>query len=815
MSSPPHSPPRRPHVSDNNNDPRPPVHPVAHRPPATEHPGSTPASRTRTEPTETESTEEKTGSAPTETGPPKHPTPRPVQSMENPSPEGASPLPSWTKRSVAGAFMGAALKGATLKKASTKSDALVSKAVEQQAASTATKPLTPRDQELMASGFVATCVAEAGTGLLDNSRAALKDLQDATKSAMDTDTRAKLLQSFLTGMFADPAVLGKNPEFVAELLKAADGVVFRSEAGPDFLAGKLALLGDAAPAVAGQTLLKIWNQPTWATPTLLDWTCRTIPKADWNDRPRGLAARAYNALWEAERFDLIRELITAGVDSMQSCSDGTDMGRRREGIWSGYVQPLQHLLGNYLKPVATGPLPLPPVPPPPDQDDWAAKAKVTQAEQKVQEVEKNNRKIAAAKVILRTLEETGTAGILTTFAAVEKSQLVDQFDKEPGTVWGFEDVRLPYVQACRETPKGAQPIRMWDLWTAIEPTLSKSGYTDLLTKPAETIPACVKDSVDTIRTGIADKNPQYAFAISTADPDGEKFLAAFAQQAKSYLEFFAAQVPKAKFATAQKAGSNIGKLMGAIGCKVGLWWAKAQRKPVYYCLDGIDMTEVVNYKSFKNKAINTVLQAPDSSRYCEVITFAELREILRNWRDLKDVVRFVERGTFVKPDDPRIAAWRTAVLLDATAEPARLGPDRTVFQAELDKLDPKLIGSLDGVQAKRVVAQSETLKLVLGAQLALVGPVLLNECEALYGAGVLPARLGDLYYTADIATDQATRTALVGQLREALVSVCDTLRPALVDAVNRRFPDVPPPSSPAPVDQDPNLSTLLDDKIDS
>jgi hypothetical protein len=791
-----------------------PIHPVAHTPPEPEQPKPTKPRPIRPEPTGTET-------EPTSLEPklPRPTTPHPGSGSPpdhtSPVEAATTPLPQ-TRRSGTGGIMMAAFKGVTLKKQPSKVAALLDKAVEQQVTSAAARPLTDRDQEVLAPKFVANCVLDAAAGKLDSSRAALKDLQDRT-SAIDTAARTTRLRDFLDGIFADKTVLAgaaKNADFFAELVVAADGGVFRSEALPAFAASKLASLGDAAPAVAAQTLLKVWNQPTWATPDLLQWTCRTIPKADWNDRPRGLAARAYNALWEAGRFDLICDLIKAGVDSMQSCSDSMDMGRRREGIWSGYVQPLEHLLGNYLKLVAAGPSAIPPVPTIADgEDDSVTRAAVVDAELKAKEVAKTNSKIAGAKLIFDTLDSANSAGILTSFAKVEQCQLVGQFAKVPGTIWGFEDVRLPYVQASRETPNGAQPIRMWDIWTAIDPALSQIGYTALLTDPDTTIPQCVKTGVDKIKEGIKAKNPQYAFAVSTPDPDGARFLAAFEQQATTYLRFFSQQVPLAKFATAQRAGSNISKLMGAIGCKVGLWWAKDQGKPVYYCLDGIDMSQVVSYKSFKNKAINTILQKPGSNQYCEVITFAELREIIRNWRDFAGVVTFVDRGKLVSPDDKRIQDWRQQVLLDSTELPSRLAPDKALFATELNALDPKLLTALNNVQAKRVVAQSETLKLVLQAKAALLGPFLL-ECDALYDAGLLPQGLGDLYNVAENAPGAAERGQLVARLRAALVSVGDPLGPALVNAVNRRFPDNPPGDAPLPGDRQPDLSTLLDSNVD-
>ena len=60
-------------------------------------------------------------------------------------------------------------------------------------------------------------------------------------------------------------------------------------------------------------------------------------------------------------------------------------------------------------------------------------------------------------------------------------------------------------------------------------------------------------------------------------------------------------------AVSDVAGIQSDKLMGGLACKAGLWWAKSRGKPVYYCLDGINMDDVTNYKKVKNKAIEVFL----------------------------------------------------------------------------------------------------------------------------------------------------------------------------------------------------------------
>ena len=44
--------------------------------------------------------------------------------------------------------------------------------------------------------------------------------------------------------------------------------------------------------------------------------------------------------------------------------------------------------------------------------------------------------------------------------------MITEFKENPGTIWGFEDIRLPFVQAAHATAHGLQPLRMMELWQA-------------------------------------------------------------------------------------------------------------------------------------------------------------------------------------------------------------------------------------------------------------------------------------------------------------------------------------------------------------
>ena len=274
------------------------------------------------------------------------------------------------------------------------------------------------------------------------------------------------------------------------------------------------------------------------------------------------------------------------------------------------------------------------------------------------------------------------------------SEMVLGFADAPGTIWGFEDVRLPYVQAARDTTKGdkkvgQRPLRMIDLWKTVELVLSKEGYTGLLEDPDRKIPEYVKLGVEKIDAAIAER------AREVAGIDRDLFVKAFEEQATAYLTFLASQTPSARFATTALSRRDIGKHMGALACKAGLWWAKEMKEPVYYVLDGIKMEQATDYKNYKSAQINQIMDSKTAKDYLEVITFAELREILKNWDELEGWVKFVEKGSIVKGDDlkARVKKWRDDMAASDLAAPARTLPDKAKYADAIAKLDPNPSGA--------------------------------------------------------------------------------------------------------------------------
>ena len=88
-----------------------------------------------------------------------------------------------------------------------------------------------------------------------------------------------------------------------------------------------------------------------AEPSVLeDWVWAKADPTDWNKRENGTSAQVFNSLWNARNFEQMAKLIGRKFDAGQAHNTEKDEGRgSREGVWSGFVQPLEHLLGNYVK----------------------------------------------------------------------------------------------------------------------------------------------------------------------------------------------------------------------------------------------------------------------------------------------------------------------------------------------------------------------------------------------------------------------------------------------------------------------------------
>ena len=307
------------------------------------------------------------------------------------------------------------------------------------------------------------------------------DMQGATKKAI----REAMLGSKkgMQGMAA-------NPQMGGLLLSAADPKNLK-----DRDLGQL--LGDRKTEVVSEALLAIarknkqdknspeLNPDLHLDPELFKLLAGQIDKKTWNDEFDGLAStkqglgpRVICGLWNGGHVGPIKELINLGVDTTLPFNVGDNSLDGNEGVWSGFVKPLQHVLGKYVKEVGE-----------------------KKAGTLTFESDGHKLKIENAEAVLEHLAASGKAEVLTDWNKVKASPLVKEFrDNNPGTIWGFEEVRLPYVEAAHETATGNQPLRMWELWDAIEKEAIKpDGYDKLLTDPKAAAAEFVDKAIGAIR----------------------------------------------------------------------------------------------------------------------------------------------------------------------------------------------------------------------------------------------------------------------------------------------------------------------------
>jgi hypothetical protein len=460
-----------------------------------------------------------------------------------------------------------------------------------------------------------------------------------------------------------------------------DGFDFDKEYG----GSKNRVLAEALVAMGNKSLVKgdkVKDRVSENDPKLFTLLMNKLDVKVWNDQTatagalKGLGPRVCLGLWQQEGYDQICELIGHGVDT--SLASRVD-GERGVGTYSGFVQPVQFLVSKLLSDVAIVKA----------DENKEAKDKESKAWEALRK-----KQAAGAQKILAKLGDK--AVMLTDYESVKKSEMIDEFKKNPGTIWGFEDIRMPFVQAAHEeaqkTTKGDQPLRMMELWKAVEECIeTPEAYNELLDDPKKAADKFVAIGVSKIE-----------------GKESEEFIQNFKKDAKAFLLEFAAQMPKGTFArgdpgdkdgkrVSEAAGIVPGKFLGGLACKAGLWWAKNEKKPVYYCLDGIKMDFVTNYKKVKNKAVEDFISG-DGKGHDEVITLVELREILKNWDQLKDTVKFVRKGEILAGEDLKTEMETWQANLKKTKEDVNVGrtpaPDFKTFTNELNKIDDSLYEKL-------------------------------------------------------------------------------------------------------------------------
>ncbi len=662
----------------------------------------------------------------------------------------------------------------------------------------------------------ATGMPDADEAIAKGDAAAIKKIYRGSTTTTPKEKAA--LRDALIGSKAGWKVLSENADLGGIILSAADPSALKQVDLDEMLGNKkndvvgesLIWLSKKEKVNPGQEL----NRDNKVDPELFKHLVKQIEPAVWNDtgasigaKKRGLAARVCNGLWNKFNFDLICDAIDAGVDTSQPFNVGDNSMGGDEGVWSGFVQPLEHVLGKYLQEVgekqriekenenrkSTGEAPL----------AWSPDTK-------------REGKIKGAERIFAHLEKSGKGSVVTSWETVANSKMIKMFEDSPGTIWGFEDVRMPFVQAAHGTPGGDRPLRMIELWEAIEKeALTPDGYANLLKDPKAASEKYVAGAITRISEGDSKYVP-----IDLAEQG--RFYEEFKKQATSFLIEFASQLPKGTFAdpaldasgkkqkapegskrafltVSDIAGADPGKLMGGFACKAGIWWAKQQKEKIYYCLDGINMDDVCNYKRVKNAAIDDFIASSASGAvakpHMEVITLVELREIIKNWSSLKDTVVFIRKGQPIEGGAlaASIKEWTDKMTEANKVAGRRPAPPLKNFQTQLDALDPSLVGKLTAAKegdkdARDIVKKSGYLKKISATRPEIALKFVMSRCQILFNYGLivdsLPAKAATLH--AELLKPKVNTDAVGAAARAATTAIAQcnaAFRQSLTDAL--------------------------------
>jgi hypothetical protein len=556
------------------------------------------------------------------------------------------------------------------------------------------------------------------------------------------------IESVMLGSAEGQQALAERPRLAGAILSAADPSALQDiDLANCFGAAKSAVMSEAALAVSrkfrpqGRETL---DRTCDCDPDRFTLIARHIPLNDWNGSGagigaprRGIGPAVCGQLWANGHYDQICQLIDLGVDTATSVPVTPGLNVKSRG---GRVQPLQHILSPYLKAIEE----LPAV-----DDPLAAPA---------------DSAVEGARKILAALKAKGNTVTLTSYAAVTSCEMIEAFKKKPGTIWGFEEVRAPYVQAAHETDQGKEPLRMLELWEAVEPVVTcASTYDELLADPEAAIAKLVSAGRAVIEAGIAQGREKYLGIIGhEAD-----YIAKFEQFASAFLREFSAQMPKGSLARpklddsgtpvrgatlSEAVGVTSGGLVGGLACKAGLWWAKAEGRPVYYCLDGVNMTDVTDYKKVKNRTIEAFIakggKQGGGETHNEGVTMVELREIIKNWTQLKDTIIFVEKGVILKDPDltARMTQWQSDMQQANTAAGRAPAPPRRAFTGELNKIDPGLMARMpDGpagdMDARDIVRKFGYLSRIANTRPEIALNYIMSRCGVLQTYGLIPPGL--------------------------------------------------------------------------
>lgn len=507
-------------------------------------------------------------------------------------------------------------------------------------------------------------------------------------------------------------------------------------------------LGADVSSTAAALLDKV--NPLSSATRLFDWAVSNADVSKVNDKKKGAAALTLDSLWRKGRWTDLTKLIDAGWDTGQPKEGGPG--------YSGFTMPLAHQASGWLHLVDKRPEDI-------DPNKTHVPDLETFNKDKQEWLKRRQGVTEVIKAIAAQQKKTGEEdGILTSYDDVRKSDVMTAFKKNPGTFWGFENIRMPFVQCARETktePKGqsgdkdagqsgaqakqpvsqakeesgdAMVLRMMDMWPVLGKLTTHKKYDELMKNPQQAINTLINEGLS--HDDVANRSADFKKAF-------EKEVRSFLERLVNEKEIDDPQVTEAR---GIKTGSS--KFIGAVLCKHGLEWLrekgegkdKEEREKLYYCLDGIDENDFIGYRQVKHEQIK------DKGGHDKVITLVELRHIVRNWSSLKDTVVFTRGGKLLADQDKMVEDWAKRIEEDkakAGARPLRANPaDVPILKTEIDQMPAKKLEGLDQGQLFDIARAAALIRRATsaGKSNVLVNTLKNKRCKLLFERGLLPDR---------------------------------------------------------------------------
>lgn len=230
--------------------------------------------------------------------------------------------------------------------------------------------------------------------------------------------------------------------------------------------------------------------------------------------------------------------------------------------------------------------------------------------------------------LIRAVQERG--GDLLTWNEVCQSSLVkkatlmlesDQFKNQPCMFYGFEAMRLPYVEAVKSDGKDVRGLlRMKDMWDIAVKLARSSRFTEIQEGGSSALEKLIDDNKSKLKLQTKDLDQVFDYLSFVIRPEEDLFHSVDSLE-KKYL--------------------NKGNLIITRLCKKGVDWVCQRGGVILSVIDDVDEDDLLNYRDLKRLRI---AQMEDSlggriplrkQGVQKIITYSEIRHMLRNYQSLR------------------------------------------------------------------------------------------------------------------------------------------------------------------------------------